>query len=140
MGCNKAVVLPLCGLKERESAREGWRRMQPCVGEASEEIADERRRKGQGGPTLFLRGLGLPDAPRMEVWTYICAGPWVDDILVSALVQATPGPALSLSDPLPANCVPSIITTDALRDGLLSTAPAREPGRGSCPPVMPEMP
>jgi len=88
--------------------------MQPRVGEASEEIADERRRKGQGGPTLFLRGLGLPDAPRMEVWTYICAGPWVDDILVRALVQATLGPALSLSDPLPANCVPSIITTDAL--------------------------
>ena len=48
------------------------------------------------------------------MWTYICAGPWVDDILVSALVQATPGSALSLSDPLPANCVPSITTTHAL--------------------------
>lgn len=44
---------------------------------------------------------------------HLC-GTMGDDILVSALVQATPGSAISLSDPLPANCVPSIITTDAL--------------------------
>lgn len=50
---------------EGEGEAKGWSRMQPRGGEASEEAADERRRKGQGGPTLFLCGLGLLDAPRM---------------------------------------------------------------------------